>query len=576
MATNGTELAVVQQPKDRYTDEHPFEEVELNERSPTDDNNIAASSYTEDPLSQYRWVIVACTFVVTMLCIGLNYSIGPFVEDLGKLLSEYNYNKKEIDIKWVVYISIFLTFFTALFAGPLANTQRIGPRVTAFCGAILSTAGLFASTFVMSTTTLCVTYGVLTGVGYGLLLTPCLGLIPRYFQSDRKNCDLANALAFLGTSISIFFMPSLYGTISDKYGRRYVFAILACLNAQLLLVSLLLRPIKRANGNNQSQRSSDTQQSDTPKATTLRDLLDVELLRKPLFVVMVIAMFFIGLGHHILVIHLRQHAYKGGNTESQSDLLLIVFGIALVVGLVMQALASLPLEIWENTDTSEKARANLTDKIKLAMFSLSLAVVGLVAIFSFQPDTFEGHLAITAMIGIGAGIYLPLTVSILRVFIRGIKYEKANSINSKWRVTAALGLSLPVYGLGALVGLSVGDKINEDFDNYNSSYFLAGVSLIFACAILLVRGMTQFICVAQRQQRRDHTTTQSRENILGGDQPTRIVNVYQQNVMNVNVSAQTGDCDCAVEGNTQRQITDGRPHFERAQSEPARPLFATV
>ncbi|XP_077993661.1 monocarboxylate transporter 13-like [Glandiceps talaboti] len=421
-----------------------------------------------NPPKMWKYVIVLCNFIVTTFCIGLNYGLWIMVDELRAYFKDYRYYapRDEVDTKWMVYINVFMVNITGPIAGLLAN--RYGHRFIAFLGAALSTFGLFISGFTKSVGFLCFSYGIVTGAGFGLVLVPSLGMLPRYFP---KRYTIANAIAFIGTSMSIFFFPPLFRCVAEKYGRRSVFFILACLNAQLMVVVMLLRNIHRkppadlenippTNSTNESTQRNFQERMSQKLKNLARDL-DLKLFKEsPPFCMLVVAMFFIGIGHNIVILHLVSHAKSMGFTDNQSEFLMQMCGVGMIAGQIIHGLLSLGLHF----------------KARLTMFGFSLVIVALVALLSSLPDTLAGHVALAALIGFLSGVYFPLIIIVVRHFILPL---------DAWRITAAFGIALPLFGLGALIGLPVGDTLNESFNNHNSSYFLAGVALMISAIMMI-------------------------------------------------------------------------------------------
>ncbi|XP_070533614.1 monocarboxylate transporter 13-like [Ptychodera flava] len=532
---------------------------------------------TDNPPDWWKWIIVICNFLIVTFAVGLSHGIWLILDDLRLFYDDYNYHGDGgTDIKWTVYINIFFTFFFGLLAAGVANIGKNWPRFTVCCGAIISTLGLFVSWFATSAGVLCVTYGFVTGLGFGLMLTPSLGLIPRYF--DRRGLDIALSLAYIGASICLFFVPPLFDFITEKYGKRATFVILACMNAQLAFISLaFLRPITRPDQSSNDNQAEDgyDDEIDGPTPASPREgrltvfirHIDLFLFQKPMFVTMVIAMFFIGAGHNVLILHLQQGAMERGADDSELQMLPIYYGIAMVIGCLFYGIFSLPSECCGCQD---KESRNYTNKVRLLKFGVALAVVGLVGIFSFLATSFSGFIAVTIVIGLGSGFYLPLMVVMVKVFVhRG--EGRQNHAKSRWRVTAALGFAFPAFGIGALVGLPVADILNERMDNYNSSYFLAGAALLLACIIVMIRGTATFLRDAGQRLRKSIRRKSVSSKYNNEDMPMEAQNQPQTvNILNV-VHNETHIHTSGGEVNRVYAIEDTkdkRPAIQRTQSAP--------
>ncbi|XP_070533612.1 uncharacterized protein [Ptychodera flava] len=458
---------------------------------------------TNNPPDWCKWVIACYNFFIVMFSVGLNYGVWLIRDDFRSFYDEYNYGQGGIDIDWAVYINIAVTFFLGILAAAISNIGKKWPRCTVFGGAVISTLGLVVSWLATNAGVLCITYGFVTGIGFGLMLTPSLGMIPRYF--DKRGLDMAMSVALLGASMYLFIIPPLFDHVKETYGKRGMYFILACLNAQSAWLAVaFLRPIKQPDppSGNEGQAEGDYDDeidgaSTEGKLTAIAHHLDLFLFQKPMFVTMVIAMFFIGAGHNVLILHLQQGAMDRGANDSELQMLPIYYGIAMVIGSLCYGISSLPCECCGFADGTCRL---YTNKIRLLKFCTSLLVVGIAGVLSFLATSFAGFIAVTIVIGFGSGFYLPLMVVMVKVFVhRG--EGRQNHAKSRWRVTAALGFAFTAFGIGAVVGLPVADLLNERLDNYNSSYFLAGAAMLFAFFIVMIRGI-----VTARERKIRNTT----------------------------------------------------------------------
>ncbi|XP_077990652.1 monocarboxylate transporter 13-like [Glandiceps talaboti] len=431
------------------------------------------------PPEWWKWVIVLCNFTVLLFCVGLNYGMWLIVDDLRGFFQQYELIQENVDVKWMLYINIVMVYVTGAFASWLA--YRVGHRATAVSGAVLSTIGLFVSGFTKSVGFICFSYGILTGVGHGMLLTPSLGVLPRYF---RRKYTFANSLTFVGTSIGMFFFPSLFNAVKAAYGRRAVFFIVASLNAQLIWLVLLYKPFQKTIPANkgastavQTVEDDEESQGSTSFLVTVRGLFRDLCCKRPLFVIMLLVMFLIGIGHNILILHLISVVKEAGSTASQFKWLVVACGICMMLGQLGHGIPSL----------FQVLRGGREATYELFMFGFSLTGVAVVAFLSSLASTFAGHLALVSMIGIASGIYFPLMIVLTEY-----------SIHHSRPLTTALGLGLVMFGMGALIGLSVGDILN-DVLKYNSSYFLAGATLMLS-AVMMTYIVVHLFCRDKRRR----------------------------------------------------------------------------
>ncbi|XP_077990649.1 monocarboxylate transporter 13-like [Glandiceps talaboti] len=414
----------------------------------------------------YRWVIMCLDFFVVLCCLGTNFGLWTLIDGLKPFFEEYNEGKQEVDTKWIIYINILMTGVTALVANALFYVHRHGLRISAICGAALSTFGIFISGFANSVGYLCFSYGVLTGIGYGLILCPCLGALPVYFPG--KFYTFANAAAFLGLPLPILYLRPLFEVTANIYGFRSSFFIFTCINAHLLPIAALFRPIElpcdiNSRFKNRIQdlfcKTLEESECEKPGCTGKTTALFCKI---PMLTKFIVSSFFIGMGFNILLLHFRKFAQYNNTTEYESETVMVICSSLMLVGLLFHGFVSI---LKDNSL-----------QFKLFMYTLSLFGVALVSLLSSVAETYAGHAALAAMVGLGSGIYFPLWFVITRHYG-----------GNEWKMTTALGIGLPLYSLGAFLGLVIGDVINEEFSNYNSSFFLAGAALMLVVLLIVYK-----------------------------------------------------------------------------------------
>ncbi|XP_061173646.1 monocarboxylate transporter 13-like [Saccostrea echinata] len=187
------------------------------------------------PDGGYAWVILACSFY-SMFCIeGLNGSFGLL---LPILMEEFKSTAAVTSMLNSTLIGIFLiiSFFTSCLI------ERYGTRVVTFCGAWIYTLGLLLSFFAPSISFLFLTYGLLCGLGVGMVFLPSIMIVNQYF--DRKR-SLANGILASGAGLGLLVMSPVIEKSIDAFGWRGSLLIYACFTVQLCVCASLMRPIRK-------------------------------------------------------------------------------------------------------------------------------------------------------------------------------------------------------------------------------------------------------------------------------------------------------------------------------------------
>lgn len=182
-------------------------------------------------------VFSACFFGETFI-FGLAYSLGLFYT-----LFLEPFPDGAIAVAWSVTLNVFCIFMSS----PLCSFLNgcIGTCWTMVIGCCLSTIGLLATAiFANSPLALCLTYGLVTGCGWGIGFSVTLKtLIGEHFSQFRK---FAFCAAGCGCGLGTFIFPPMVELLEREYGWRGVMLLIAAANLNLIPVSLVARsPIRK-------------------------------------------------------------------------------------------------------------------------------------------------------------------------------------------------------------------------------------------------------------------------------------------------------------------------------------------
>ncbi|MGO9546028.1 MAG: oxalate/formate MFS antiporter [Rhodomicrobium sp.] len=141
----------------------------------------AVSPHSLSPLalsSRARWLQLLMGFIVMMTISSPQYVwtlfTGAFQKTTGSMLSE---------VQWTITILIVLQTWLSPFQGWLVD--RFGPRLLVGAGALLSGAGWIAASRVTTLPALYATYGLLCGIGTGVVYIGIVGLMVKWFPNRR-------------------------------------------------------------------------------------------------------------------------------------------------------------------------------------------------------------------------------------------------------------------------------------------------------------------------------------------------------------------------------------------------------
>ncbi|GBP56150.1 Monocarboxylate transporter 14 [Eumeta japonica] len=176
-----------------------------------------AESAPQIPDGGWGWVVVIASFLIATVADGLAFSYGLVHE---KFLESFQGSQAKTSLIGSLFISV------PLIAGPVmsALVDRYGCRKMTIVGGIASTIGFLAAAFSPSVEVLCVTYGMMAGLGMGLLYVTAVVSIAYWFDKRR---NLAVGLGSCGVGFGTFVYAPLTTYLLDEYGWRGAIILLA-------------------------------------------------------------------------------------------------------------------------------------------------------------------------------------------------------------------------------------------------------------------------------------------------------------------------------------------------------------
>ena len=182
----------------------------------------------EDPRG---WRVVGGAFLALTVIFGIAYSFAAFFRTFGN-----EFAAERADVSLVFGLSGLIYFLLGAGAGMLAD--RFGPRLVAAAGMACIAAGLLASSFAHSMTTIYLAWGGGLGIGIGLVYAPSIACVPPWFVRRRA---FAAGIASAGIGVGTLVVPLLATAAIDALGWRRALQVLAAgvlvagLGAALLL-----------------------------------------------------------------------------------------------------------------------------------------------------------------------------------------------------------------------------------------------------------------------------------------------------------------------------------------------------
>ncbi|XP_002735801.1 monocarboxylate transporter 13-like [Saccoglossus kowalevskii] len=446
---------------------------------------MVSSQLTQPLDGGWGWCVVFGTFLCLTVTMGVTFSYGvlfvAFVNAFGQSKS---------DTAWTG--SIFTLVFVISMSFGNALREKIGHRLTVIVGGVVASIGLLTSSFATHLHQLYFTYGVLVAVGCGMATTCALDIIPKYF---KKRYPLAMGLALSGSGVGQVVFSLSYQVMINFYGWRGMLLILSAFVLHICVSGCLFRPLKPVrvevhqtkdevacvtNADNTYMQVADTVTEEDSSHITemtrhprivqcnqkccvyvksfLACIVDVSLLRKPVFLLHMLISICYGWNYGTVSLHMLKHTTDIGiDANMGSYLLALMGGVQLLVRPISGAIGNL---------------LNSRSYIAFSMSSMCCAVatIGIIYLTSFA-----GQIFCYCMYGMGIAGFITLNLIVLIQF------------NGRNRFGHAVSMLFQVSGITTLLVSPFAGRLRDKYGVYTQAFWIAAaVSMLGSILSLLL------------------------------------------------------------------------------------------
>lgn len=183
------------------------------------------------PDGGWGWVVVLSSFVISMIADGISFSFGLLYIEF---LEEFQASKSTT--AWIG--SLFIA--VPLLSGPVmsALVDRYGCRSMTILGGIISTIGFVLASVSTSLEMMMITFGVIAGLGLGLVYVTAVVSIAYWFEKKR---NLATGLGACGTGVGTFIYAPMTQYFIEEYGWRGTILLLSGTLLNLCVCGCVMR-----------------------------------------------------------------------------------------------------------------------------------------------------------------------------------------------------------------------------------------------------------------------------------------------------------------------------------------------
>ncbi|XP_041373530.1 monocarboxylate transporter 14-like [Gigantopelta aegis] len=188
----------------------------------------------EPPDGGWGWVIVASSLVCNIIVDGIGYTFGIL---LLEFVDYFQASKSKVSLIGSLQVGMYLC------VGPIVSalTNRFGCRPVCITGSLVATTGFILSTFSPNVDILILTYGVMGGIGFGMMYLPAIVSVGFYFEKKRA---IATGIGVCGSGIGMFIFAPLTRYLLDAYDWKSTILILAGIVFNGIVCGALMRPLE--------------------------------------------------------------------------------------------------------------------------------------------------------------------------------------------------------------------------------------------------------------------------------------------------------------------------------------------
>ncbi|MCI4382338.1 hypothetical protein PGIGA_G00013810 [Pangasianodon gigas] len=408
------------------------------------------------------WSIVLVSFVAQLLAFGSPQAVGVLYPEW---LSTFQEGKSTT--AWVGSTVLGVGLIT----GPLCSAcvDNFGARpVTIFSGVMVA-GGLMLSAFAPNIIFLIFSYGIVVGLGCGLVYAATLTITCQYFDKRR---GLALGIVTTGTSVGGFMYASMQRKLIEQYGLDGCLLIVGALALHLIACAGPMRPLnlpgyyikQKAALKCADEPLCDKELGIDPSAEhqslvyVIKKRLQPhaqymhgmrECLREPSFVALCVSIFLYSLGAIPPILFIEDVAQSKGLLDHVTPIPLVSITAA-ATGVGKLALGILADMRWVNS---------------LQLYAMTVAAMGAVLLVVPMWKSYAGLQVLSAAIGFFSGNWS--ITSYVTTRLVGIE-----------RLGQAHGLLMCFGGFGIILGPPVVGSFFDWTQSYDLAFYFTGCCLV--------------------------------------------------------------------------------------------------
>ncbi|XP_014673972.1 PREDICTED: uncharacterized protein LOC106814187 [Priapulus caudatus] len=198
----------------------------------SDDEVVVPS--LKPPDGGWGWMVVLAAFFIHVIADGITYSFGVY---LIEFIDYFDSSRSATSL--IASILVGVTLGSGPLAGALVN--KFGCRAVTILGSVIASFGCIISIFAPSLGFLYISFGTITGLGFGLTYLPSIVSVTFYFEKRRA---LATGIAVCGSGIGTFIFAPFTQYLITEYTWKGALLVHAGLILNCIVCGALMRPLE--------------------------------------------------------------------------------------------------------------------------------------------------------------------------------------------------------------------------------------------------------------------------------------------------------------------------------------------
>ncbi|XP_060560668.1 monocarboxylate transporter 14-like [Ruditapes philippinarum] len=382
----------------------------------------------------------------------------------GILYSEIKTELKtsHVETAWIFSFFNGLLGLTGLPLGFLLH--KTNERWLTVIGTFFLIAGMISSSFASKISTLYITYGVISGVGAGIVHYCANTIIVRHFSS--KWCPLAITIANSGSAVSSLVFPPVLTASIQSYGWKTTFMLLSGTSAVgLFSAASYVAPDKDIDTKISKEAHHDEYKDDPKKHTEPLKVrkMAIEVLKNCKFMVFFISSFTAFTVIFVPSTFLPDFMRHAQRSRQEISACVMVMGFGNLLGrLISGAIAT-------------RFNQHVPWIHGLTLLGLAFSTI-LLAI----SKSLISLIVLSLLLGLFSGGFFGLYTAVVAHYL------------DRSHIPVGLGLTIAANGISSTTGMPLAGFVSDLYDGDDGAFVFGGCMMFFAALILSVNVIKEF------------------------------------------------------------------------------------